>query len=99
MLSSFIELFELFKSRELGINEWSRYLHSLKTMLSMVWHQAPGTPTGNHGYFHKYNIEAVTIQGMKGKVKKPFEFSDTGRLILFFTFEIYFYIYYLINNF
>ncbi|CAH1778784.1 unnamed protein product [Owenia fusiformis] len=57
------------------------YLHSLKTMLRMMWHQAPGTPTGNHGLFHRYHIEAVTLQGIKTKGRSSnYGFFTLGRV-------------------
>ncbi|CAG2236691.1 GAA1 [Mytilus edulis] len=40
------------------------YKHSLKTMMKMMWSHASGIPTGNHGLFHRYHIEAVTIEGI-----------------------------------
>ena len=53
--------------------------HALQTMLLMMWHQAPGTPTGNHGLFLRYHIEAVTLQGVKIKNSKTYGFQDMGR--------------------
>ncbi|XP_028176972.1 glycosylphosphatidylinositol anchor attachment 1 protein [Ostrinia furnacalis] len=37
--------------------------NSIKTMLSMVFTQIIGVPTGNHGLFHRFGIEAVTLEG------------------------------------
>ena len=34
-------------------------------MLYMMWNQALGVPTGNHGLFHRYHIEAITLEGVK----------------------------------
>ena len=55
--------------------------HSLRTMLAMMWDQAPGFPTGNHGLFHRYHIEAVTLQGyrLKGTSKRQAGFVEMGR--------------------
>ena len=39
-------------------------------MFHMMWNQAGGRPTGNHGLFHKYRIESVTLQGVKMKSSK-----------------------------
>ncbi|ESO06706.1 hypothetical protein HELRODRAFT_64118 [Helobdella robusta] len=67
------------KVLEYSSSEWQRYLHSTKQMLIMMWNQASGIPTGNHGYFHKFNIDAVTIQGFKSKSRKQLDFTDVGR--------------------
>ncbi|CAG9805004.1 unnamed protein product [Chironomus riparius] len=34
-------------------------------LLSMMWTQSSGIPNGNHGLFHKYGIEALTIESVK----------------------------------
>lgn len=39
------------------------WIHSIKTMVSMMATQTTGIPSGNHGLFLRYNIEAVTLQG------------------------------------
>ena len=39
----------------------------LKTMLNMMWSQASGAPSGNHGLFHRYSIEALTLEGVANK--------------------------------
>lgn len=41
----------------------SRHEENLKHMLGMVATQASGVPNGNHGLFHRYGIEALTIEG------------------------------------
>ncbi|XP_063699998.1 glycosylphosphatidylinositol anchor attachment 1 protein [Culicoides brevitarsis] len=46
----------------------------LMNLLSMVFSQASGVPTGNHGLFHKYGIEAVTLECLK-----PMSTSDSRR--------------------
>lgn len=58
------------------------FKHSLLTMLRMMKTQASGSPSGNHGLFHRYHIEAVTIQGM-GRVPghKNFGLMVTGRIV------------------
>ena len=56
------------------------YVQSVKTMLEMMWSQAAGTPSGNHGLFHKYHIEAVTLQGIRRKNSNyAFPLERTGR--------------------
>ncbi|XP_052860746.1 glycosylphosphatidylinositol anchor attachment 1 protein [Anopheles cruzii] len=42
-----------------------RYQDKLYNLLSMVFSQASGVPTGNHGLFHKYGIEALTLEAVK----------------------------------
>lgn len=63
-------------------DSWDGFEHSVKTMLLMMWHQAPGMPTGNHGLFHRYNIEAVTLHGIKLKnSKQNLGFPEMGRVV------------------
>ena len=46
----------------------------------MMWNQAPGVPTGNHGLFHRYHIEALTLEGMRLKIsKRSMGLVDIGR--------------------
>lgn len=55
-------------------------LHSLKTMLLQMSHLATGSPSGNHGLFHRYNIEAITLHSIKLKsARETFGFNDIGR--------------------
>ncbi len=52
----------------------------LRTMVAMMWAQAPGFPTGNHGLFHRFHIEAVTLQGYRVKGgKRAAGFPEMGR--------------------
>lgn len=58
------------------------YLQRLTTLLSMVGTQATGVPNGNHGLFHRFGIEAVTLEGVKSK--KPSggaRFYQMGKVI------------------
>ncbi|XP_077983005.1 GPI-anchor transamidase component GPAA1-like [Glandiceps talaboti] len=41
------------------------YQMNAKIMMSNMVNQALGKPTGNHGLFHKYHIEAITLKGME----------------------------------
>lgn len=43
----------------------SSFEENLKHMISMIITQSTGVPTGNHGLFHRYGIEAVTLEGYK----------------------------------
>lgn len=38
---------------------------NFRHMLAMVMTQASGVPNGNHGLFHRYGIEALTIEGYR----------------------------------
>ncbi|KAG6449658.1 hypothetical protein O3G_MSEX006165 [Manduca sexta] len=42
------------------MEEWT---NNLWTMLGMVSTQLDGVPNGNHGLFHRFGIEAVTLEG------------------------------------
>ncbi|CAO1411146.1 unnamed protein product [Diamesa tonsa] len=43
----------------------SKMQDNLMNLLSMMWTQSSGIPNGNHGLFHRYGIEALTIEGVK----------------------------------
>jgi len=72
-----------------GVEDHSRpdsyngYIRSLKTMLNMVASQATGVPSGNHGLFHRFGIEAVTLEGVTVKSRKraPADFHTLGRIV------------------
>jgi len=58
------------------------FLYSLKTMLLLMTQLASGSPTGNHGLFHRYSIEAVTLTGIKAKgTKNLLGFREVGRVV------------------
>lgn len=58
------------------------YLHHLQTMMGMMLKQARGSPTGNHGLFHRYHIEAVTLEGVKIKSRHAaIGFREIGRVV------------------
>uniref|UniRef100_A0A1B0GH18 Uncharacterized protein n=2 Tax=Lutzomyia longipalpis TaxID=7200 RepID=A0A1B0GH18_LUTLO len=40
------------------------HVNNLWQMLTMVLSQSTGVPTGNHGLFHRFGIEAVTLEGI-----------------------------------
>jgi len=72
-----------------GVEDHSRpdsyngYIRSLKTMLNMMASQATGVPSGNHGLFHRFGIEAVTLEGVTVKSRKraPADFHTLGRIV------------------
>uniref|UniRef100_A0A224XLV1 Putative conserved plasma membrane protein n=1 Tax=Panstrongylus lignarius TaxID=156445 RepID=A0A224XLV1_9HEMI len=41
-----------------------QWQHSVHTMLATVLGQATGLPDGNHGLFHRFGIEAITMAGV-----------------------------------
>lgn len=50
--------------RHTAAQSWRR---NAEKMWSMVLTQANGVPTGNHGLYHRYGIEAVTLEGVSKK--------------------------------
>ncbi|XP_014672726.1 PREDICTED: glycosylphosphatidylinositol anchor attachment 1 protein-like [Priapulus caudatus] len=56
------------------------YIHALTTMLSMVITQASGQPSGNHGLFQRFNIEAVSMVGSRQK-GTSYGFKQMGRVV------------------
>ncbi|XP_035895459.1 glycosylphosphatidylinositol anchor attachment 1 protein [Anopheles stephensi] len=57
-----------------------RYQDKLLNLLSMVFSQASGVPTGNHGLFHKYGIEALTLEAVK-REKAQQQFQEIGSML------------------
>ena len=55
------------------------FQYTLGTMLRMMWTQATGVPSGNHGMFHRYHIEAVTLEGVRRKKTGKVGIETTGR--------------------
>lgn len=48
-------------------------------MVSMMFSQASGHPSANHGLFPKYGIEAVTLRGRKKVGAGSVSFGRLGR--------------------
>ncbi|XP_064640517.1 glycosylphosphatidylinositol anchor attachment 1 protein-like [Lineus longissimus] len=58
------------------------YFHSLKTYTLMMWNQAHCAPSGNHGLFHRYRIEALTLSGIKNDRRRGgIGFANMGKVI------------------
>lgn len=57
------------------------FRYTLETMLRMMWTQASGVPSGNHGLFHRYHIEAVTLEGVRKKKGGRINLEMTGRWV------------------
>ena len=53
-------------------------MHSLVSMVMMMFYQASGRPSGNHGLFHRYRIEALTMRGGEGG-RYGRSFLETGK--------------------
>ena len=69
-----------FKVEHSYLNSFDGFVHSLKTMLLQMSLLATGAPTGNHGLYHRYNIEAITLHGVKLRNSRvAFDFTDIGR--------------------
>lgn len=45
--------------------EWKPYKSALQTLVGMMLRQATGVPSGNHGLFHRFGIEAITLEGVR----------------------------------
>ncbi|KYN22789.1 PREDICTED: glycosylphosphatidylinositol anchor attachment 1 protein [Trachymyrmex cornetzi] len=56
--------------------------YHFNTLMSMVATQATGVPTGNHGLFHRFGIEAITLEGFKKSGKETgTNFYQVGRIV------------------
>lgn len=56
---------------------------NLQSLMRMISTQSSGYPSGNHGLFYKYRIEAVTLHGVqssKGRYRRV-EFGPIGRMM------------------
>jgi len=67
-------------------SSYQNYLKSLTTFVSMAMKQAAGgVPSGNHGLFHRFGIEALTIETVhkftKKSRKREFNMYTTGRIM------------------
>ncbi len=63
---------QLFQGRENPPRpeSWKGFTRHVSTMLGMAARQATGVPSGNHGLFHRFGIEAVTVEGVSKAGKK-----------------------------
>lgn len=63
------------------VKEWKYYFSNL---LAMVATQATGIPNGNHGLFHRFGIQALTMEGFeqsKARGSSRVGFVSIGRII------------------
>ncbi|KAF9291779.1 Glycosyl phosphatidyl inositol protein transamidase complex subunit, partial [Mortierella alpina] len=72
MINTVASIAEFFAQVELTLHDelipytpnlTKNYINSLKRMLYMMKYQAVGSPTGNHGLYLKYKIDAITLYG------------------------------------
>lgn len=62
-------------------------MQSLVAMVMMMFYQASGRPSGNHGLYHRYRIEALTMRGRGENWEYGHGFLETGKYV------------YIINNY
>ncbi|OWF36351.1 Glycosylphosphatidylinositol anchor attachment 1 protein [Mizuhopecten yessoensis] len=62
-------------------NTLEGYQSSLSNMMQMMWTQASGISSGNHGLFLRYHIEALTLEGVAPKKGQPRGHERSGRII------------------
>ncbi|EDO29993.1 predicted protein, partial [Nematostella vectensis] len=56
-------------------------VHNLVSMAMMMLRQASGLPSANHGLFHKFRVEAVTLRGVKDGRYHQHGFYNIGRVL------------------
>jgi len=57
------------------------WIYSAVSLLSLMSSQATGIPTGNHGLFHRFGIEALTIAGVHRPGTYGSTFLSMGRAL------------------
>ncbi|CAD6209732.1 GSCOCG00010820001-RA-CDS [Cotesia congregata] len=64
-------------------DKFKRWWYYFNTLSSMILTQATGVPTGNHGLFHRYGIEAITLEGFERTHERGNEanFNQLGRVV------------------
>ena len=64
-------------------DSYKGFIKSLKTLVYMMTSQATGVPSGNHGLYHRFSIEAITLEGVTTRMKKRHQgdFHVLGRII------------------
>ena len=56
-------------------------MQSLVAMVMMMFYQASGRPSGNHGLYHRYRIEALTMRGRGENWEYGHGFLETGKYV------------------
>ncbi|XP_029052423.1 glycosylphosphatidylinositol anchor attachment 1 protein [Osmia bicornis bicornis] len=64
-------------------NKIKNWWYHFNTLLMMISTQATGIPTGNHGLFHRFGIEAITLEGFEkpGQQNSERNFYQVGRIV------------------
>ncbi|XP_033356701.1 glycosylphosphatidylinositol anchor attachment 1 protein [Bombus vosnesenskii] len=64
-------------------NKFNYWWYHFNTLLMMITSQATGIPTGNHGLFHRFGIEAITLEGFEkpGQQNSNGNFYQIGRIV------------------
>ncbi|KAF5274120.1 hypothetical protein FQR65_LT04518 [Abscondita terminalis] len=62
------------------LKEWN---YSFQTLMNMVFTQASGVPNGNHGLFHRFGIQALTLEGFSDRKTHSHQgnFLVVGRIL------------------
>ncbi|XP_076663317.1 glycosylphosphatidylinositol anchor attachment 1 [Andrena cerasifolii] len=64
-------------------DKFKNWKYHFNTLLMMIATQATGIPTGNHGLFHRFGIEAITLEGFEksGQQSSDGNFYQVGRVV------------------
>ncbi|XP_031784449.1 glycosylphosphatidylinositol anchor attachment 1 protein isoform X1 [Nasonia vitripennis] len=63
-------------------DKFKKWQYHFNTLMSMTLTQATGIPTGNHGLFHRFGIEAVSLEGFDNyKDGAQRNFYHVGRVV------------------
>jgi len=57
------------------------WIHSAVSLLTLMTSQASGVPTGNHGLFHRFGIEAITVAGSYQRGSRAKNFNPMGKAL------------------
>ena len=65
-------------------NTWKGCLTSLSTLKDMMLSQATGIPSGNHGLFHRFGIQAVTLEGVNknANIRRKAKYNEADFYIM-----------------
>nr|CAI5838299.1 unnamed protein product [Callosobruchus analis] len=79
-------LYQTFKNRGLHYyrNEFKEWWSYFKNTLAMMATQATGIPNGNHGLFHRFGIQALTLEGfeqLKARSSMKVSMLAMGRIV------------------
>lgn len=61
------------------VKDWN---YAFQTLMTMIFTQASGVPNGNHGLYHRFGIQALTLEGFSDrKTTNPGNFLSVGRIL------------------